>query len=363
MKNQELTQLQQKREELLTLLKENELAFAGLSGDVQKDTFDLPKKIDADLIEHIEKFNEKRNSLIDSEISYSGFKDFDNIIGGFKKNDFVIIGARPGMGKTELMLNMLLNNISTSRKNVLYFSLEMNKTQTLNKLLSYEAEVPYAKINSGALKKSEWKSFEKNIETLKKLPLFIDDTASINLYDLIAKCKQMKQEHNVNLVYIDSLQLITLTEKERRKASSKNVLNVVSAALKDLIKTEDISIIATSQLSRSLETRGGAKRPQIMDLKGSGELEEIADTIIMLYRPEVYRITQDDDGLDTRGIAELIVAKNNFGKTSTFKIKYESWINKFSDLTQEDIDMQNRGWQSERPYDGYDYDDDDDEPF
>ena len=173
----------------------------------------------------------------------------------------------------------------------------------------------------------------------------------------------MKQEHNVNLVYIDSLQLITLTEKERRKASSKNVLNVVSAALKDLIKTEDISIIATSQLSRSLEARGGAKRPHIFDLKGSGELEEIADTIIMLYRPEVYHIRYDEDGLDLRGIAELIVAKNNFGKTSTFKIKYESWINKFSDLTQEDIYFQNGGWQSERPYDGYDYDDDDDDPF
>lgn len=141
------------------------------------------------------------------------------------------------------------------------------------------------------------------------------------------------------------------------------MLNVVSSALKDLIKTDDITIIATSQIARSVETRGGAKRPNIFDLKGSDQLEEDADTIIMLYRPEVYGIMQDEDGFDMRGIAELIVAKNKFGQTDTAKIKYDKKIDKFRDLTQEEIDSQNIDWQGEQPYDGYDYDDDDDSPF
>lgn len=358
-----LDQLQQKREELLSLLKENELALAELDGNADKNILQLPKRIDEELVDHIQQLDEKRNSVIDTDFSISGFKELDKITGGFKKNDFVIIGARPGMSKTALLLSIILNDLSKSKKNVLYFSIEMTKKQTLNKLLSYETAVPYLKINNGTLKKSEWERFESNIENLRNLPLFIDDTPSINLYDLIAKCKQMKQAHNVSLVYIDSLQQITLTEKQRRKASSMNVLNVVCETFKDLIKTDDITIIATSQLARSVETRGGAKRPMLFDLKGSSELEESADTIIMLYRPEVYGIRYDEDGLDLRGIAELIVAKNKFGIKDTVKIKYIEKLDKFEEFTQQDIDY-NKGMY-DRPFKGFDDDEDndDDVPF
>lgn len=356
-----LTQLQQTREELLSLLKENELAFAQLNGDVEDATLNLPKKIDADLIEHISQLDEKRNSVINTDISFSGFKELDKITGGFKKNDLVIIGGRPEMGKTSLLLNILLKDLLASNQSVLYFSLAMTKKQTLNKLLSYETDIPYATINNGALKKSQWERFEENMETLRNLPLFIDDTPSINLYELIAKCKQMKQAHNVSLVYVDSLQQITLTEKQRRQAKSRNVLNVVTSEFKNLIKTENITIIATSQIARSVENRGGAKRPQIYDLKGSTELEEDADIIIMLYRPEVYGITQDEDGLDCRGIAELHVIKNNFGQTNTVIIKYDDKMDRFEDLTQADIERYNNPWGG-RTFNEFD-DDDSDLPF
>ena len=340
MNNKELKDLQQKRQKLLSLLKENEQALALLNeGDT---TNPLPKKIDADLIEHIHQLDEKRNRIIKSDISFSGFEELDKTTGGFKKNDFVIIGARPGMGKSTLMLNILLNDIFESNKNVLYFSLEMTKKQILNKLLSYETGIAYAKINNGALKKSEWETLEENSERLRNSPLFIDDTPAINLYDLIAKCKQMKQQHNVSLVYVDSLQKITLTEKQKRQAKSRNVLNIVSSEFKKLIKSDDITIIATSQIAKSVETRGGAKRPQIYDLKGSTELEEDADIILLLYRPEYYRITQDEDGLDVRRMAELIVAKNKFGQTDTVKVKYNALMDKFEEFTPDDIEEYNR---------------------
>lgn len=282
-----------------------------------------------DQLNNISESRKNYKNGINQKAIITGFKELDKLTGGWKKSEFIIIGARPGMGKDSLALSLARNALDNSINKVAYFSLEMNTNQITNRLISMETEISMKKIKSGLLLNSEWKYLVNNLNRLMLLPLYIDNSISIDIFELIEKIKILKEEKNINLFFIDSLQSISF-------GKNQNVTQV-SKLLKELTRELDITIIATSQLNRQVENRGGEKRPIMSDLKGSDNLEEDADIIILLYRPEYYRITQDEDGLDCRGMAELNIAKNRDGNTDTIKVQYKNQFGLLCDYEEFDF--------------------------
>lgn len=295
-------------------------------------------EIGAVVLEEVDAISERRKNAVDGEVVTgvkTGFAQLDRLTSGWQKSDLIVLAARPGMGKTAFTLALARNAAINDSKGVAFFSLEMSTNQLVSRLISMETEIESEKIKKGLLLENEWKHLVKNIDNLKQAPIFIDDTPAIGIFELRAKCRRLKAKHDIQLIIIDYLQLMTGTVDGKGAGNREQEISLISRNLKGIAKELNVPIIALSQLSRAVETRGGAKRPMLSDLRESGAIEQDADMVVFLYRPEYYKITQDDEGLDTRDMAEVIIAKHRNGSLDTVKTKF---IGKFAKFMDFDID-------------------------
>ena len=235
------------------------------------------------------------------------------------------------MGKTSFTLALARNAALDFNKGVALFSLEMSNVQLVQRLISMEAEIQGSKLRSGQLEEYEWQQLHSAIEKMSEAPIFIDDTPGINVFELRAKCRRLKMQHDIQLVIIDYLQLMT-GGPESKSGNREQEISQISRSLKGLAKELNVPVIALSQLSRAVETRGGTKRPQLSDLRESGAIEQDADIVSFIYRPEYYQILEDEEGQSLKGVSEIIIAKHRNGALKTVKLKFTDQFAKFSDL-------------------------------
>lgn len=260
----------------------------------------------------------------------TGFTDLDRLTSGWQKSDLIIVAARPSMGKTAFVLSMARNMAVEYDVPVAFFSLEMSNIQLVNRLIIAESGIPSEKIRNGKLSNDEWTQLTVKTKQLADAKIFIDDTPALSIFELRAKCRRLKAQHNIGIVIIDYLQL--MTGPTDTKGNREQEVSTISRSLKAIAKELDIPIIALSQLNRSVETRGGNKRPQLSDLRESGAIEQDADVVIFIHRPEYYGFDVDDDGNSTLGIAEIIVAKHRNGAVDDVRLRFQKEMAKFSDL-------------------------------
>lgn len=261
----------------------------------------------------------------------TGFTDLDRLTSGWQPSDLIIVAARPGMGKTSFTLSLARNAALDFKKGVALFSLEMSNVQLVHRLISMEAEIQGSKLRNGQLEEYEWQQLHSAIEKMSEAPIFIDDTPGINVFELRAKCRRLKMQHDIQLVIIDYLQLMS-GGTDGKNGNREQEISQISRALKGLAKELNVPVIALSQLSRAVETRGGSKRPQLSDLRESGAIEQDADIVSFIYRPEYYQILEDEEGQSLKGVSEIIVAKHRNGALKTVKLKFTDQFAKFSDL-------------------------------
>ncbi|GAB4286401.1 MAG: replicative DNA helicase [Marinilabiliales bacterium] len=261
----------------------------------------------------------------------SGFTQLDRITSGWQKSDLIIIAARPSMGKTSFVLSMARNIAVEHKRPLAIFSLEMSSVQLANRLIVSESEIAAEKIRNGKLSEAEWKQLLDKISDLEQAPIYIDDTPAISIFELRAKCRRLKLQHKIELVIVDYLQLMSAGGDN--KGNREQEVSNISRALKALAKELDIPVIALSQLNRSVEMRAGDKRPQLSDLRESGAIEQDADVVIFIHRPEKYGLTEDDEG-STKGRAEIIIAKHRNGAIGDIRLHFRE---KFAQFTDADI--------------------------
>ncbi|WP_185864355.1 replicative DNA helicase [Blattabacterium cuenoti] len=268
----------------------------------------------------------------------SGFKKMDYITSGWQNSDLIILASRPGMGKTTFMLSMVRNIVVKKKIPVLIFSLEMSSIQLITRLISSETGLSSNQIRRASLSDSDWKSLNQKTKNLMNAPLFIDDTPSLSVFNLRTKCRRLISQHNVKLVLIDYMQLMAINNNNGfRFQNREQEISVISRNLKSIAKELDIPIIALSQLSRAVETRGGNKRPLLSDLRESGAIEQDADIVLFIYRPEYYgfKTWDTDEGNDyCAGQAEIIIAKHRNGVLDKFRLKFISDQSKFANLEE-----------------------------
>lgn len=266
----------------------------------------------------------------------TGYTKLDEITSGWQKSDLIIIAGRPAMGKTSFALSVAKNIAVDYNIPVAFFSLEMNNVQLVNRLMSNVFEIEGSKILSGNLDEAEWSRLDKNINRLSKAPLYTDDTAGLSVFELRTKARRLVREHGVKLIMIDYLQL--MNANGMRFGNRQEEVSTISRSLKGLAKELDIPIIALSQLNRSVENRGPgggdqkdaeSKRPQLSDLRESGAIEQDADMVVFVHRPEYYRIFEDAQGRSLRGMAEIIIAKHRKGATDTVVLKFLGQYTRF----------------------------------
>jgi replicative DNA helicase len=262
----------------------------------------------------------------------SGFTDLDRMTSGWQKSDLVIIAARPAMGKTAFVLTCARNAAVDFAKPVVVFSLEMSSVQLVNRLVSGETEIEQEKIRKGNLEEWEWQQIHSKIGRLEQAPLIIDDTPALNIFEFRAKCRRLKSQHDIQLIIIDYLQLMH-GKTDGKSGNREQEIGSISRALKSVAKELNVPVIALSQLSRAVESRpGGSKKPMLSDLRESGSIEQDADMVLFLYRPEYYGLDQDEDGNPTQGVGEIIIAKHRNGETGTVRLKFVGKYVKFQDL-------------------------------
>jgi replicative DNA helicase len=264
----------------------------------------------------------------------SGFHELDRLTGGWQRSDLIVIAARPSMGKTAFALSCARNAALHPHygTGVAIFSLEMGAEQLAQRLLTAEARVDAQAARTGRLRDEDWRRLARAAGRLSDAPIFIDDTPALNVLELRAKSRRLKAEHDIGLIIVDYLQLMRPTRLSRN-ANREQEIAQISRALKALAKELNVPVIALSQLSRAVETRGGDKRPQLSDLRESGAIEQDADVVIFIYRPERYGITTDDRGNPTDGIAEIIIGKQRNGPIDTVRLAFIDQYARFENLT------------------------------
>ena len=263
----------------------------------------------------------------------TGFEKLDRLTSGWQPSDLVIVAARPGMGKTALALSMA-RNVSVQKKiPVAFFSLEMSSVQLITRLISSETGLSSDKLRTGKLADHEWQQLNIKVSDLESAPLYIDDSAALTIFELRAKARRLASSHGIKLIIIDYLQLMNIGSSNKA-GNREQEISTISRNLKALAKELHIPVIALSQLSRAVETRGGTKRPILSDLRESGAIEQDADIVSFLYRPEYYGITEWDDDMKTpsEGQGEFIVAKHRNGALDSIKLKFVANLGKFEDI-------------------------------
>lgn len=266
----------------------------------------------------------------------SGYTELDRLTSGWQNSDLIIVAARPSMGKTAFVLSMARNMAVQHKVPVALFSLEMSNLQLVNRLLVSESEIPSEKIRNGKLSDSEWAQLHSKISNLSDAQIYIDDTAALSIFQLRAKCRRLRDQHKIGIVIIDYLQLMTGPNETR--GNRQEEVSMISRSLKAIAKELNIPIIALSQLSRAVEVRGGNKRPVLSDLRESGAIEQDADIVMFIHRPEYYGILQDEAGLQTTGMAEIIVAKHRNGALKDIRLRFHKEFARFDDYDESLID-------------------------
>tara|TARA_R110002074_G_scaffold237724_4_gene409659 strand:+ start:78 stop:1160 length:1083 start_codon:yes stop_codon:yes gene_type:complete len=291
----------------------------------------------------------------------SGFTKVDRVTAGWQPSDLIILAARPGMGKTAFVLSMARNMAIDHNRPVAVFSLEMASVQLITRLISGETGLSSEKLRKGTLDDHEWQQLLTKVKALEKAPLYIDDTPAISIFDLRAKCRRLVAQSNIQLIIIDYLQLMTAGGKSN--GNREQEISTISRSLKSIAKELKVPVIALSQLSRAVETRGGNKRPLLSDLRESGAIEQDADIVSFIYRPEYYDITEWEDGSPSEGQAEFIIAKHRNGGLENIKLRFQGSMAKFSDL-EESTDFEPIVLESKMNNDSFLEDDNfDDRPF
>ncbi len=291
----------------------------------------------------IAKIDEMKTKATISGVT-TGYRDLDHVTYGWQPGNLIIVAARPAMGKTAFALNLVTNSaLLDKRVPVAFFTLEMGATEVVQRMLSSVSEVALEKVNRGKLEDWEYQQLNlKGVKILEQAPIFIDETPALNAFELRAKARRLVKEHKVGMIVIDYLQLMTGVSENRHTNREQEVSNI-SRSLKALAKELNIPIIALSQLNRSVESRGGSganmatgggspKMPQLSDLRESGAIEQDADLVLFINRPEYYNILQDENGESTKGIAHVGIAKHRNGTLETFAFKFESHIQRFREL-------------------------------
>lgn len=323
--------------DVFDLLDEAESKLFEITNNHLRKNFD---SIDTVLVKTIQRIEDMRNRQEDITGVPSGFSSLDRVTYGWQPTDLVILAARPSVGKTAFALNLARNAAlhPTKPTPVAFFSLEMSSAQLVQRILSAESEIWLEKIARGKMEEHEMQQLYRNgIQRLQKAPIFIDDTPALNIFELRAKCRRLKNKHNVSLVIIDYLQLMSGTG-DKRSSNREQEISTISRNLKGLAKELGIPIIALSQLSREVEKRKeGDKMPQLSDLRESGAIEQDADMVMFLYRPEYYNITANEFGESNKGETHVRIAKHRNGSLETIKLRALLHIQKFAEMEGDDF--------------------------
>ena len=299
-------------------------------------------KRSAETAQHLVMMAKKKIEEISNQEGLSGiptgFTKLDELTSGWQPSDLIIIAARPGMGKTAITLTMARNMAVQFGHPVAFFSLEMSSVQLITRLISSETGLSSEKLRTGKLEKHEWEQLNVKVKALEKAPLFIDDTPSLSIFDLRAKCRRLASQHGIKMIMIDYLQLMTAGGSQKGGGNREQEISTISRNLKALAKELSVPVIALSQLSRAVETRGGSKRPVLSDLRESGAIEQDADIVSFIYRPEYYKMDEwdDDERSPTAGQGEFIVAKHRNGSLENIRLKFIGHLGKFDNLEEFD---------------------------
>lgn len=308
--------------------------------------------IDTVLVNTIKRIEDLRQRNEEVTGVPSGFTHLDKVTYGWQNTDLIILAARPAVGKTAFALNLARNAAmhATKPTPVALFSLEMSAGQLVQRILSAESEIWLEKIARGKMEEHEMKQlYARGIQRLAQAPLFIDDTPALNIFELRAKCRRLKNKHNIGMIIIDYLQLMSGTGENRNGNREQEISNI-SRNLKGLAKELNVPIIALSQLSRAVEQRGakeGSRVPQLSDLRESGAIEQDADMVMFLYRPEYYDVTTSAEGENIKGLTEVKIAKHRNGTLETVKLKALLHIQKFTNWDEDPysgIGLPGGGW-------------------
>lgn len=321
--------------DVFDLLDDAESKLFEITNNHLRKNFD---SIDTVLVKTIQRIEDLRHKNEDISGVPSGFKTLDRVTYGWQPTDLIILAARPAVGKTAFALNLARCAAlhPTKPVPVAFFSLEMSAGQLVQRILSAESEIWLEKISRGKLEEHEMKQlYAKGIQKLATAPIFIDDTAALNIFELRAKCRRLKNKHNVGMIIIDYLQLMSGTG-ENKGGNREQEISRISRDLKGLAKELQIPIIALSQLSRAVESRKeGNKMPQLSDLRESGAIEQDADMVLFLYRPEYYDITANEMGESNKGETHVRIAKHRNGSLETIKLRALLHIQKFVEDEEE----------------------------
>lgn len=259
----------------------------------------------------------------------TGYSQLDDLTSGWQKSDLIIIAGRPAMGKTAFALSMAKNIAADLHKPMAFFSLEMSGVQLANRLISNVCEISGKNILNGQLDRNEWQRFDKRISQLMEAPIYIDDTPGLSVFELRTKARRLVRDHKIELIMIDYLQLMNASGM--RFNNRQEEVSTISRSLKGLAKELNIPIIALSQLNRGVEGREGieGKRPLLSDLRESGAIEQDADMVLFVHRPEYYHLDYGPNGEDYRGMAEIIIAKHRKGATDIILLKFRGEYTRF----------------------------------
>lgn len=305
--------------------------FEVSNGNIKKDYRGI-NSVMKETIREIEELKNKEGGLTGVP---SGFSKLDRATSGFQKSDLIIIAARPGVGKTALMLSIVrnasLSNIEKP-KAIAVFSLEMSSKQLISRMISSETEIDGHKLKTGMLHEHEWQQLNSKIAKLSQAPIFIDDTPALSVFELRAKCRRLKQQNNIEMIVVDYLQLMRGDESSNNNTNREQEVAYISRSLKALAKEIDVPVIALAQLSRQSEKRTGFK-PMLSDLRESGSIEQDADMVMFIHRPEMFGMTEWEDGSSSHGQAQIIIAKHRNGSTSDdIKLRFINNYTKFTEI-------------------------------
>ncbi len=301
--------------------------FSVTEGSLRKSYSKMSELISS-AINNIEELKNKEDGL--SGVP-SGFSRLDRVTSGWQKSDLVIIAARPGMGKTALALSMCRNIAINHKTPIGIFSLEMSTDQLVNRLISSESEIPSNKLRKGNLEEYEFVQLHEKIKDLAEAPIYIDDTPGLSVFELRAKARRLVKNHGVKIIIVDYLQL--MTAGGNKIGNREQEISTISRSLKGIAKELKIPVIALSQVNRGVESRTStSKRPILADLRESGAIEQDADIVTFIYRPEYYKIYEWENSDDSRGQAEIIIAKHRNGPLDNIRLKFINTLAKFSDL-------------------------------
>jgi replicative DNA helicase len=301
-------------EDVQTLIDKAEQQLFSLSENQIGDGFEPLEKVMGETFEHLERVHARAGTVLGVD---TGFADLNDQMSGFQKGDLVILAARPSVGKTALALTLARHAAVEAGVGVAIFSLEMSKMQLAQRLLSAETKVDLHKLRTGRLRDEDWMHLTRNIDRLAQAPIHIDDTPGISVLEARAKARRLQREYGVGLVVIDYLQLMS---GHMRTQSREQEISHISRGLKAMAKELDVPVLALSQLSRAVESRTD-RRPQLSDLRESGSLEQDADVVMFIYRPEMYDL-KSPDGESLEGLAQIIIGKQRNGPVGSVDLMW-----------------------------------------